>query len=136
MVVPFEESGVARAALLTQPLGCALVVNGYRPLGVAVLEERDEIIAHGEVLYFGERSRTSQMRFEESDESVGCARCKQPLCSDDLVIRCPACGAFHHAGAIASSEEERLCWTYDARCGACERPRDEMLWAPEEREDD
>jgi len=132
LVLPVEEGGAARASLVTLSRSAAILVNAYRPLGVQILDERDEIILGDELLYFGARSPARVTRFEQTDSGARCARCKRVLHAGDAVTRCPACGAFHHAGSPAGEAEELSCWNHDARCGACARPRDGMLWSPEE----
>jgi len=135
-VVAFVENGVQRAALITSAAS-GVFLNGYRPLGVAVLEDHDEIAAGSERFYFAARSPSEVMPFPQSATETRCARCKQPLHVGDLAVRCAACSGWHHEGPLAGAPDQlRECWTYDPACGACGRQRETLLWTPEEEDDD
>ncbi|MFQ5667692.1 MAG: hypothetical protein ACE5I7_14865 [Candidatus Binatia bacterium] len=135
-IVAFTENGTQRAALITTP-GAGVMLNGYVPLGVAVLEDRDEITVRGAMLYFAAHSPTEVMAFPAADTETRCARCKRPLRPGDVAVRCAACSAWHHEGDLAGAAgTRRLCWTYEPTCGGCGREREAMIWRPEEEEDD
>jgi hypothetical protein len=134
MIVPFEENRVWRAALLTRAGGGPCLLNGFPPLAASVLEERDELIVGGEVLYFGAHGLAETERFVAEDAPVRCPRCKAEIQSGDEVARCPACRAAHHEGALAERPEEvRACFSYFGEpCAACRRTMEEFRWSPEE----
>jgi hypothetical protein len=131
-VIPFREGGRAQAALLVPALPTRLLVNGYRPFGLTVLGERDEILAYEETLYFTARRPAVLSRFGEGEPPVPCGRCGGRLGAGDLVVRCPSCGSQHHEGVPARGDAPLRCWSFDAECGACRQPLDQMLWSPEE----
>ncbi len=134
-VIQFTENGMPRAALITRP-GSRVLLNGYLPLGVAVLEDRDEITVRGRTFYFGARSLLEAMPFPHCDTETRCARCKRPLHEGDTAARCAACSAWHHQGNLAGVQgQRRECWTYDPACGGCGRHRDTLVWSPEEHDD-
>jgi hypothetical protein len=133
-IVPFLERRVWRAALLTPAAGGACLLNGYPPLSAAVLEERDELIVGGQVLYFSAHGIAVKEHFVETGEPVRCPRCTDALSAGDEVMRCPACRAVHHEGVLAQQPEEiRCCFTYFGEpCAACRRSAEELDWSPEE----
>jgi Pyruvate/2-oxoacid:ferredoxin oxidoreductase delta subunit len=134
-VVPYLENGTPRAALITTS-GAELSLNGFPPLGVAVLQDRDEITLAGETFLFAAHSPTEPVSFH-SDTLTRCARCKRPLRAGDMAVRCAACSSWHHEGALAGTPgAERRCFSYDPVCAGCGRQRESMLWTPEESDDD
>jgi hypothetical protein len=131
-VAQFTENGMPRAVLIIPP-DSGVLLNGYLPLGVAVLEDRDEITVRGRTFYFGARSLPEAMPFPHCDTETRCARCKRPLHEGDTAVTCGACSAVHHQGDLAGSDgQRRECWTYDPACGACGRHRETLVWTPEE----
>ncbi len=136
LLVPFVENGVARVALLRSPLSEDMWLNGSRPVGdLHVLQDRDEIALHGDALYFGTAGEAEITLFPEIDAQTLCARCTGILRAGDRSVACPACGAWHHEGALVRSrDEERSCWSYDEKCGACHRVRESLCWSPEDED--
>jgi hypothetical protein len=133
-IVPFQESRVSRAALLTRAAGRTCLLNGFPPLAAAVLEEQDELIVCGQVLYFGAHGIAVKEHFVERGEPARCPRCKGGISAGDEVTRCPACRAAHHEGALAQKPgETRRCFSYFGEpCAACGRSAEELDWSPEE----
>jgi len=123
------ENQTARAVLIVAPDAC-VTVNGYRPLGVVVLRDRDVLAVGSHTLHFGDRTPTEPEPFPGGDRELSCARCKQLLNVGDLAIRCAACGSWHHVRP--EKEQDDCCWRHDLRCGHCRRNRDELIWSPED----
>ena len=115
-------------------VGVPCLLNGFPPLAASVLEERDEVIVGGEVLYFGAHGLAETERFVAEDAPVRCSRCKAEIKGGDEVARCPACRAVHHEGALAERPEEvRSCFSYFGEpCAACGRTIEEFRWSPKE----
>jgi len=134
VVVPFQENRVWRAALLMRAGGGACLLNGYPTLAAAVLEERDELIVDGHVLYFGAHGRAVTESFPEGGDAALCPRCRGEIAAEDEVMRCPACRAAHHEGALAEKPEEiRQCFSYFGEpCAVCGCSAEELHWSPEE----
>jgi hypothetical protein len=139
IIIPCKEHARVRAVLVSgRGAGESVSVNGYPPLGVTLLEDRDEIVVRGEPgrspgrFVFAEREPACVVRFSETSVSPGedrCARCRKPLRSGDAVVRCPACRRWFHEGLRASGER-RECWSYDPVCGGCHTSRAAMSWSP------
>lgn len=134
-IVAFTENGRPRAALVSRP-DSGVTLNGFRPLGVAVLEDRDVIAVRGERLHFAAYGPAQRIEFPPAERRTDCVRCKRPLRAGDAVARCQACGALHHEGRLAGSQEQRLCLSYDAACGACFRRAADLMWSPDDGEGD
>jgi hypothetical protein len=131
VVVPFEENGRQQAVVVTPAAALeTILINGYRPLGVAFLRERDEIVVGSELLYFSTGGAVIRTPFPEDEAETRCSRCKCVLQRGDLALGCP-CGSWFHDGALAESHEKpRYCATYEPACGGCERRWDELDWRP------
>lgn len=139
-VVPFSEHGMGCAALVSGR-DAAVTINGFPPLGLAVLDHKDEIRVFGSggtvaaTFVFGAREVAQGLAFPQGSATTHCARCHRQLCPGDVVTRCQ-CGAYYHDGPIAPVEgggggrNELQCWDYDPRCSECQRLRAEMLWSP------
>jgi hypothetical protein len=144
MIIPYQEHGRARAVLISGlGTGISVTVNGYPPLGVTLLEDRDEIVIRGEAgecrrrFVFTEREPARVVQFSEGMVSPGegrCARCRRLLQPGDAVVRCPACHRLAHEGLLVSGER-RECWSYDPACGGCHTSRAAMSWSPEASEE-
>jgi hypothetical protein len=133
-IVPFLENRVRRAALLTRGAAEPCLLNGFPPLAVAVLEDRDELVVGRAVSYFGSFGAAVCERFAEAAGPAPCARCKGAIAAGDEVTRCPACRAPHHEGTLADEPDEvRRCFSYFGEpCAACGRSAAELVWSPEE----
>jgi hypothetical protein len=132
LVVPFDENGVERAALLMSPsAGSTIRVNGSRPLGgLCVLRDRDEISIDGRVYYVTRRTTLDPAPLPAGVGSTQCSRCSDLIGPGDMAVRCPACAGWHHEGA-RSDGEPRSCWTYDAEC-VCGVEHEGLVWRPGE----
>lgn len=114
------------AVLTTEP---RLRVNGLPvPLGLAVLEDRDEIRVPGMSAWFSTELLAQIEPFPESATRGHCPRCKQAIDAATLAVRCPLCGLWHH------QSDELPCWEYAPTCAAC--AQDTALdagfrWTPE-----
>jgi hypothetical protein len=124
LVVPVEEHGAPRAALICSPLGTDLLVSGYRPLGgLCLLEDRAEISVRGARLFFVGADPQPVMRFPAKASAVNCARCHGRLAVGDDVQRCPFCRRWMHEGQPVGRDVKLDCASYDERCPSCGRER-------------
>lgn len=121
------------AWLLLAAPAARVAVNGDAPLaGVAVLRDRDAIRAGDELVFFAARGVAAVVALGEAaaaDPDARCARCCRRFTAEAHVVRCPACGAFHH------QDDALPCWTYAERCAACVAPASLDVaprWSPEE----
>jgi hypothetical protein len=145
-LVRFARHGVDRVALLTAPPAlwrgsASILLNGFPPLGVVTLEDRDEILVHGEALLFAANAAEPVRDYEPAVDAVAggaralCARCHLELHPGDRVKACAGCGAPAHEGELAPEPAGRparlLCASYDRCCGACGQGEDELVWHPE-----
>ena len=108
----------------------ALRVNGAPvPLGIAVLDDRDEIRLPNLTAWFSTETRACIEPFPASTARGFCPRCKQAIETGTPAVRCPSCGLWHHAS------DALPCWTYAPACAAC--AQDTALdagfrWTPED----
>lgn len=123
------ENQTPRAILISAP-DARVTVNGYRPLGLVVLRDRDVLTVGSQTFHFGERTPTDPEPFPGGGAELRCGRCKMILTAGELAIRCAACGSWHHVRP--EMEENDCCWRHDRRCGQCRRNRDELTWMPED----
>jgi len=136
LILPFEEGGARRLALVTsQHSGGAVLRNGEPVLGVVALDhEVDELVVSGETLYISARGLLTNVPFPAGGGEIRCSRCKSVMRAGDRAVRCP-CELWFHEGALAVSEQSRECFSYSDMC-VCGRPRDELAWSPGQEEDD
>jgi hypothetical protein len=144
IIIPYKEHARVCAVLVCGlGAGTAVTVNGYPPLGVTLLDDRDDIVIWGEPgrspkrFVFAEREPARVVEFSEITVSPGegrCGRCQRPLESGDAAVRCPACQRWFHEG-LRKSGERRKCWSYDPLCGGCHTSRAAMSWSPAGGED-
>jgi hypothetical protein len=108
----------------------ALRLNGVPvPLGLAVLDDRDEIRLPELTAWFSTETQAHVEPFPESPARGFCPRCKQAIVAGSAAVRCPGCGLWHHAS------DDLPCWTYAATCSACaqETALDAgFRWTPED----
>lgn len=131
--VSFSDHGPPAAALVTAP-HARVTVNGFRPLGVSVLTDRDEIRLGSTRVLFSAYSPAREEPFPSDARETRCARCKVRLQPGDTAARCPVCGAWHHQGPLAGDDGERRCLSYDPQCGIGRHDWKKALWTPEEEE--
>lgn len=105
-------------------------VNGSPvPLGMVVLEDRDELSLPAFTAWFSTETQAQVDPFPESTARGFCPRCKQAIASGSAAVRCPSCGLWHHAS------EDLPCWTYAPTCSGCaqETALDAgFRWTPED----
>lgn len=105
-------------------------VNGAAvPLGLTVLEDRDELRLPGLAAWFSTETQAHVEPFPESTTRGFCPRCKQAIPPGSPAVRCPSCGLWHHAS------DDLPCWTYAPTCSACaqETALDAgFRWTPED----
>jgi hypothetical protein len=137
LIIPFNERGSPRAVLLTSPsAGRPVLRSGYPALGAALLEERDEIVAEGGVLYFTALASIENVPFPKQDRETRCSRCKAVLHAGDEAVRCPCRAAWFHEGVVAGSPgAPRNCFSYEPAC-VCGRTWEELDWKPHQKEQD
>jgi hypothetical protein len=137
LIIPFKERGAPRAVLLTSPSsGRSVLRSGYPALGVALLEEREEINVDSHVFYFSALAPIEHVPFPEKDAATRCSRCKAVLQPGDEAVRCPCRAAWFHEGAVAGSPDApRKCFSYEAAC-VCGRTWEELDWKPRQEEQD
>ena len=103
-------------------------INGApMPLGLAVLDDRDEIRLPDFTAWFSTELQAQVEPFPESATRGFCPRCKQSIAAGSPAVRCPICGLWHHQSSDLG------CWTYAPTCTAC--PQDTALdigfrWTP------
>jgi hypothetical protein len=127
-VLPFLENDRANAALVVAASGHAIFVDGCPPLGLAVLDERAELVLNGTRLYFTAREPLVVERYAGAPDD--CALCGDPL-EGALVISCTGCGAITHEGTLGDGRE-LLCFTHHGRCPRCRLQREDFAWMPPE----
>ena len=114
----FPLNGARRWALLAR---AGARVNGVPCLPIRILADRDEVAIAGEHFCFSMQSPPEVVGFRGVTKRIRCARCLGRLGDGDQIVRCPGCGAHHHAP----------CWTYDTHCQKCEFPTDGTSWVPD-----
>jgi hypothetical protein len=131
----FEENNVQRAALVPGAHTVGVWVNGFRPLGLSILDDGDEVLIEGARLLFGSHEPSEVRVFTADEPQVSCARCHLLLEPGDTVIDCEACPSVHHEGPRARENDEALlCRSVEPECGSCRHTREQVLWRPEDRE--
>jgi hypothetical protein len=108
-------AGREQWVLLTSP-GVQVSVNGFSPLGLAVLNHGDEIrlSGAGQRLVFSAECPARVEPFPHSAAAT-CPRCHRPIAMGMLSVRCPKCRLYHH-----HPQGEPSCWTYGPRCAKCD----------------
>ena len=104
--------------VLLAPRGSGVHVNGATaPTGIRVLRDRDSIqLVSGRPIYFSTERLARVEPGPGSDRPIFCARCKTEIGVGHPAVSCPQCRAWHHQATDLS------CWTYAARCTACDQP--------------
>lgn len=130
-------SGIQVRRVVGQPDTWALLtasrafrLNGVPvSLGLAVLEDRDEIRLPGVHVWFSTETQAHVEPFPQSATRGFCPRCKQAIEAGSPAVRCPSCGLWHHAS------DDLPCWTYAPTCAACAQDTDldaGFRWTPED----
>ena len=107
--------------------GCALLskagvrLNGMPCLPFQVLGDRDEIFTRNHVYSFTAESPAEVVPFKVNERRMRCTRCLGWLKYGDPVLKCPRCGAHHHAEH----------WTYAPGCPKCVYPTAGLLSIPD-----
>jgi hypothetical protein len=110
--------------------------SGYPALGVALLEEREEINVDGHVVYFSALAPIERVPFPEKDGATRCSRCKAVFHAGDEAVRCPCRAAWFHEGDLAGSPDApRNCFSYEPAC-VCGRRWEDLDWKPHQEEED
>jgi hypothetical protein len=130
-LVPLRRRGASAAALVVAPCARGLLVEGFPPLGVALLEDRSELRVGAERLYLSRAVAPSVESFDGDVAGALCARCTRALRRGDECLRCGSCGAWHHEGERAEGAEALLCASYDAACAGCRCGWEALRWSPE-----
>lgn len=121
-------AGRERWVLLLPPRA-DVSLNGLRPLGLALLRHRDELLLGpwGARLLFSDE-RPARVEPFPGPAQASCPRCRLPIEPGMDSVRCPVCQLVHH------QTDDRPCWTYAPRCAGCDcqtgldgRP----AWSPE-----
>jgi hypothetical protein len=114
-------------ALVAPPTAATL--NGLPLwLGIAVLEDRDEVT--GETRAYFSTEVTAEVAPYALDRGT-CPRCKRPLVRGASAVRCPGCGVWHHQ----DDSDGFTCWTYGPTCACCAQPTAldaGFRWSPED----
>lgn len=118
------EHGAPRAVLVTVPGARGVFVDGVRPLGVAPLGDRAELLVGGVCARLHAFAPPAATDFPAGHGAACCAVCGAAFAPGDRVLECPGCHALHHEGALGRAEGgERCCLAYrGGRCAGCERP--------------
>ena len=106
-------------------------VNGLPlPVGIRVLDDRDEIRVEGAATLFLSMEGLPEVRpFPGEREPICCPRCKLEIDRGAAAVRCTACNVWYH------QSEEFPCWTYTEACALCPQPTDlgaGYRWTPED----
>jgi len=128
VLMPTNTSG-AEWVLVCKPGLCR--VNGIpNLLGIAVMQDRDEIhMESGPRLYFSKESQATIAPFDRVGE-IACARCSLPIEPGQPTVICPACKIAYHQDVDA----DLPCWTYGS-CLICGNPGTldgGLAWSPAE----
>ncbi len=126
-IVPFPEHQVMRAALVTTATH-GMTVNGLAPLGVAVLDDRDEIAVGTRRLVFSRYAPPEITPCAPDRAGTPCGRCLAPVRAHEPCVSCPGCHTLAHESA------ERACFSYDPRTACCGRERSAFDWTPADQE--
>jgi hypothetical protein len=106
----------------------ALRLNGAPvPLGIAVLEDRDEIRLPGVHAWFSTERQAHVEPLPLAVAGGSCPRCKQAIDAGSPAVRCPGCGLWHHAS------DDLPCWPYAQTCATCTQVTDldaGFRWTP------
>jgi len=135
-LMPLGDHRTGHAALVSTP-GAPLRVNGYPPLPVAILEDRDRICVGSERLVFAAYGAAEDEVFVAGAGETRCACCRVPLATGVHIVRCPACSAPYHTGEVdektyTGKEPPPNCADYEAVCYGCQHDRRALSWSAEE----
>ncbi len=123
-LVAVPVNGVATAILVLGDTDERVLVDGFPPLPISVLDDRAELSVQGALVAFRAHSATETTSFDGLAPET-CIRCERPLAAGDLVRRCGRCGASHHEGERADGRGPLQCFSYDPACARCSELLDE-----------
>ncbi len=113
-------------------------INGLPLLtGIRILTDRDEIrIDSGEPMFFSTETLACVETFPGADREYLCLRCKRPIETGSLVVRCPICRVIYHQDEN-QKEGDWKCWTYSDTCATEGCPgrtelKTEYEWVPDD----
>jgi hypothetical protein len=131
---PHRVRGSSVAVLLLGKSSVPVLVNGFTPLPVTLLDDGCELIIGRHLLRFCKSQPQSITRFSKADRADCCATCTRPLEVGDEILRCSSCQAPRHEGELAAPGEQPLrCATYDVRCSRCGACQDDEFGTEAER---
>lgn len=117
-------------ALLASPQA-EISINGLPvQVGIQILTDRDEVrIGSSDSMFFSTECLARCEPLPPADRPLFCPRCRQPIETGSLAVRCPQCALWHHQSA------ELPCWTYSPTCALCPQPTEldaGFRWTPED----
>jgi len=123
-IIRYDTNGKVRWALIPIPTK-RLKINGSPAFSLTILSDKDEICHQGQKMYFTQEQPARVVDFlpEKGQAVIFCPRCKLVISGGKAVL-CPKCRLWYH------EQDERKCWSYDARC-VCGHPTARGLsWKP------
>lgn len=130
-LLPLTLRGSREIVLVAAPDARGLLVGGFPPLAVALLDDRAEIRVAAETFYLTRSAPTAVERFDALGAESACLRCTRALRPGDSVLRCGGCGGLHHEGERAEGLGALRCASYDRCCAGCRRSWEAVHWTPE-----
>ena len=130
---PHRVRGSAVAVLVIGRSSTPVLVDGYPPLSVSVLNDWSELVVGRHVLRYSAYPQPSVTLFSETEQEACCVTCTRPLAVGDEILRCGSCQAPRHEGKLAAPDTQPLlCASYAAQCCRCGARQDN--WLNDERE--
>ena len=121
MLIPWEEAGKLKWALICSRGGEACVNGAPVISGLHILADRDAITLgeRASPVFFLDEDPARIQPFPGARDPIKCRRCSTPILKGDPAVRCPSCGQWYH-----QETRGKDCWTYkDAKhCLQCKYP--------------